>query len=142
MYFTLKHEYAKKCIRMGITVLKMITGEVHCQFYSRKLCFMSPLLCHCKMEFATTTPKIYLPGLPIMKIIAEKICLSVLYYTWKHEYVKKCIRMGITVLKMITGEVHCQFYSPKLCFMSPLSRRCKLKFATTKLKIYLPELPK
>ena len=44
-------------------------------------------------------------GITVLKIIAEKICLSVMYYILKQENVKKCIRMGITVLKIIAEKI-------------------------------------
>ena len=49
---------------------------------------------------------------------------------------KKCIRMGITVLKLSFGEVSRQIYDRKLHFMAPLVPNRKTKFLTINLMIY------
>ena len=58
--------------------------------------------------------------------------LSSMWYTLKDKNVKKCIRMGITVLKISFGEVNLQFCACKLCFTGQLSLHFKTKFATIK----------
>ena len=55
------------------------------------------------------------------------------------EKMNKCIRMGITASNLSFGEVNRRFYSRKLRFMAPLTRRRKTKFPTVKLPIYLPK---
>ena len=47
------------------------------------------------------------------------------------ENVKKCIRMGITVLKIVVC---------KLCFIALLMRRCETKFPTKKNDNLLPQI--
>ena len=50
------------------------------------------------------------------------------YIVGSTENVMKCIRMGITVLKIVNWG----FYGRKLCFTVPLTRCCKTKFPTLK----------
>ena len=82
MKYILKDENKKKCIRMSITVLKIVILEVNCQFNptalrkakiiynfgfsecnrvnGRKLFFTARLFCGCETKFATIKLAIYL----------------------------------------------------------------------------------
>ena len=44
----------QECIRMGITIFKILFGEIYCQIYSRKSCFTAPLTRSGKTEFQTS----------------------------------------------------------------------------------------
>ena len=43
---------------------------------------------------------------------------------------QKCIRMGITILKLLFVEVYHQIYGQKSCFAAPLAHPHKTKFPT------------
>ena len=55
----------------------------------------------------------------------------------KEGNVKKCIKMGITVLKIVICGGKLSVYDRKLRFTAPLTRRRKTKFPTIKPTIHL-----
>ena len=66
------------------------------------------------------------------------LAMGAKYYALKDENVKKCIRMGITVLKMSFGEGKSSVLWLQIAFYGDaLARRRKMKFPTIKPMIYL-----